>query len=64
MPMASSRPVLSDTQPQKMRLPPLASAFNDVAAASAATGIPQAFAIEPALAVTSNPPVAIITKVA
>ena len=47
-----------------MRLPPFASALNDVATASAAAGMPQDCAIGPALAVTSRPPVAIITNAA
>ena len=64
MPMASSRPVLSDTQPQKMRLAPLASALNEVASVRNAALMPQVFAIGPALAVTSRPPVAIITNIA
>ena len=64
IPIASSRPVLSDTQPQKMRLPPLATAFNDVASTSAAAGMPHAPAIELALAVTSRPPVDIIRNIA
>jgi len=64
MPIASSRPVLSDTQPQKMRLAPLAIAFSEVASVSAATLMPQEAAIGPALAVTSSPPVAIITNIA
>ena len=64
IPIASSRPMRSDAQPQKIRLPPLASALNDVAAASAAAGMPQAAAIGPAFAVTSRPPVAIITNIA
>ena len=64
IPIASSRPVRSDIQPQKMRLPPFASAFKEVAAASAVAGMPHDFAIEPALAVTNSPPVAIITKLA
>ena len=40
IPIASSRPMRSDAQPQKIRLPPLASALNEVAAASAAAGMP------------------------
>ena len=64
IPIASSRPMRSDAQPQKIRLPPLASALNEVAAARAAAGMPHDPAIGPALAVTSRPPVAIITNIA
>jgi hypothetical protein len=63
IPIVSSRPTRSDTQPQKIRLPPFAIALNDVAAARAAAGIPHAAAIGPAFAVTSSPPVAIITNI-
>ena len=63
-PIVCSRPIRSDAQPQKMRLPPLASGLSDVAVASAAAGMPHDLAIGPALAVTSRPPVAIITNLA
>ena len=62
--MASSRPVLSEIHPQKMRLAPLASALRDVASVSASALIPYVLAIGPAFAVTSRPPVAIITNIA
>ena len=63
-PMVSARPNRSETQPQKIRLPPFASGLSDAASVSVATPIPHECAIGPACAVTSRPPVAIITIIA
>src|SRR5262245_36937133 len=62
IPIASSRPVRSETQPQKIRLAPFASAFIEVANVSAAVAMPHDSAIGPAFAVTRRPPVAMHTK--
>ena len=54
----------SDTQPQKMRLAPLASGLSVAASVSAPAVRPHDRAIGPALAVTRSPPVAISTNIA
>ena len=60
--IAFSRPVLSDAQPQKMRLVPLASGLNVAASVTAAALSPHDLAIGPRFAVASRKPVAIITN--
>ena len=57
-----SRPSRSDAQPQKIRLAPLASGLSVAASVSADAARPHDRDIGPALAVTSNPPVAISTN--
>ena len=58
-----SRPMRSETQPQKIRLAPLASGLSVAASVSAAALSPHDRAIGPALAVTSSPPVAMSTNI-
>ena len=61
--IAISRPMRSDAQPQKTRLAPLASGLSVVAHVSARVERPHVWAIGPAFAVTSKPPVAISTNI-
>jgi len=59
-----SRPRRSDAQPHEIRLAPLATGLSVSASVSAAAVSPHDCDIGPALAVTSKPPVAIITNIA